>query len=49
MMDRPEWIDTFPHALTAIATLTNNNGAVVPTRPSAICPTAARAGSHDQA
>ncbi len=24
MMDRPEWIDTFPHALTAIATLTNN-------------------------
>jgi hypothetical protein len=25
MMDRPEWIDTFPHALTAIATLTNNN------------------------
>ena len=25
MMDRPEWIDTFPFALTAIATLTNNN------------------------
>lgn len=25
MMDRPEWIDTFPHALTAVATLTNNN------------------------
>ena len=25
MMDRPEWIDTFPHALTAIATLTNNS------------------------
>ena len=25
MMDRPEWIDTFPQALTAIATLTNNN------------------------
>ena len=25
MMDRPEWIDTFPNALTAIATLTNNN------------------------
>lgn len=24
-MDRPEWIDTFPHALTAIATLTNNS------------------------
>jgi secreted PhoX family phosphatase len=23
-MDRPEWIDTFPKALTAIATLTNN-------------------------
>ncbi len=25
MMDRPEWIDTFPKNLTAIATLTNNN------------------------
>lgn len=25
MMDRPEWIDTFPDRLTAIATLTNNN------------------------
>jgi uncharacterized protein len=25
MMDRPEWIDTFPKSLTAIATLTNNN------------------------
>jgi secreted PhoX family phosphatase len=25
MMDRPEWIDTFPEALTGIATLTNNN------------------------
>ncbi len=25
MMDRPEWIDTFPDSLTAIATLTNNN------------------------
>jgi secreted PhoX family phosphatase len=25
MMDRPEWIDTFPKTLTAIATLTNNN------------------------
>jgi secreted PhoX family phosphatase len=25
MMDRPEWIDTFPDDLTAIATLTNNN------------------------
>jgi secreted PhoX family phosphatase len=25
MMDRPEWIDTFPKALTGIATLTNNN------------------------
>jgi secreted PhoX family phosphatase len=23
-MDRPEWIDTFPEALTAVATLTNN-------------------------
>ena len=25
MMDRPEWIDTFPKSLTGIATLTNNN------------------------
>lgn len=25
MMDRPEWIDTFPKDLTVIATLTNNN------------------------
>lgn len=25
MMDRPEWIDTFPDSLTVIATLTNNN------------------------
>lgn len=25
MMDRPEWIDTFPKELTAIATLTNNS------------------------
>jgi hypothetical protein len=25
MMDRPEWIDTFPNSLTAIATLTNNS------------------------
>ena len=24
-MDRPEWIDTFPDSLTAIATLTNNS------------------------
>jgi secreted PhoX family phosphatase len=24
-MDRPEWIDTFPDTLTAIATLTNNS------------------------
>src|SRR5687768_3724459 len=24
-MDRPEWIDTFPDRLTAIATLTNNS------------------------
>lgn len=25
MMDRPEWIDTFPDSLTAVATLTNNS------------------------
>jgi uncharacterized protein len=33
-MDRPEWIDTFPDALTAMATLTNNtNRGVVGTNP----------------
>ena len=25
MMDRPEWIDTFPNSLAVVATLTNNN------------------------
>lgn len=29
-MDRPEWIDTFPESLTAIATLTNNSARGVP-------------------
>ena len=33
MMDRPEWIDTFPEALTAIATLTNNSAAASGTNP----------------
>ncbi|MGQ0541319.1 MAG: PhoX family protein [Blastocatellia bacterium] len=33
-MDRPEWIDTFPESLTAIATLTNNsNRGVAGTNP----------------
>jgi hypothetical protein len=36
-MDRPEWIDTFPDSLTAIATLTNNSqrgtAGTWPTRP----------------
>jgi secreted PhoX family phosphatase len=32
-MDRPEWIDTFPDKLTAIATLTNNSGRGVGTGP----------------
>jgi uncharacterized protein len=36
-MDRPEWIDTFPDSLTAIATLTNNSqrgtAGSWPTRP----------------
>lgn len=33
-MDRPEWIDTFPDSLTAIATLTNNsNRGVAGTNP----------------
>ena len=50
MMDRPEWIDTFPHALTAIATLTNNNRRGSANPPSAICPTAAPLlVQHDQA
>lgn len=29
-MDRPEWIDTFPKSLTAIATLTNNSARGAP-------------------
>jgi secreted PhoX family phosphatase len=32
-MDRPEWIDTFPDQLTAIATLTNNDRRGVGTNP----------------
>lgn len=32
-MDRPEWIDTFPESLTAIATLTNNSGRGTGTNP----------------
>ncbi len=32
-MDRPEWIDTFPESLTAIATLTNNSRRGVGTNP----------------
>lgn len=32
-MDRPEWIDTFPRALTAIATLTNNSRRGTGTNP----------------
>ncbi len=33
-MDRPEWIDTFPRSLTAIATLTNNDRRGTGTNPS---------------
>src|SRR5262245_51876135 len=33
MMDRPEWIDTFPEALTVIGTLTNNNRRGTPPVP----------------
>ncbi len=29
-MDRPEWIDTFPDSLTAVATLTNNSARGIP-------------------
>jgi secreted PhoX family phosphatase len=32
-MDRPEWIDTFPQSLTAIATLTNNTRRGTGTNP----------------
>jgi uncharacterized protein len=32
-MDRPEWIDTFPDALTAVATLTNNSRRGTGTNP----------------
>jgi secreted PhoX family phosphatase len=32
-MDRPEWIDTFPRSLTAIATLTNNDRRGTGTNP----------------
>jgi secreted PhoX family phosphatase len=32
-MDRPEWIDTFPHSLMAIATLTNNTRRGTGTNP----------------
>ena len=32
-MDRPEWIDTFPESLTAIATLTNNDRRGTGTNP----------------
>ncbi len=32
-MDRPEWIDTFPNELTAIATLTNNSRRGTGTNP----------------
>jgi len=32
-MDRPEWIDTFPRTLTAIATLTNNSRRGTGTNP----------------
>jgi secreted PhoX family phosphatase len=32
-MDRPEWIDTFPETLTAIATLTNNSNRGIGVNP----------------
>jgi len=38
-MDRPEWIDTFPESLTAIATLTNNSArGVAGTNPRTLLP-----------
>ena len=37
-MDRPEWIDTFPDSLTAIATLTNNTRRGTGTNPATDAP-----------
>lgn len=37
-MDRPEWIDTFPDSLTAIATLTNNTRRGIGTNPGTDAP-----------
>jgi hypothetical protein len=47
-MDRPEWIDTFPEALTAIGTLTNNSRRGTGTNPAtdAANPRAANAYGH---
>jgi secreted PhoX family phosphatase len=47
-MDRPEWIDTFPGSLTAIATLTNNTRRGTGTNPptDAPNPRAANAFGH---
>lgn len=47
-MDRPEWIDTFPGSLTAIATLTNNTRRGVGTNPAtdAANPRAANTYGH---
>lgn len=40
-MDRPEWIDTFPRQLTAVATLTNNSArGVAGTNPRTLQPNA---------
>ncbi len=37
-MDRPEWIDTYPDELMAVATLTNNTGRGVGTNPGVDAP-----------
>ena len=46
-MDRPEWIDTFPQALTAIATLTNNTRRGTGTNPPTDAPNPPLAGRMD--
>lgn len=45
-MDRPEWIDTFPDSLTAVATLTNNTRRGVGTNPGTDAPNPRAANTY---
>jgi secreted PhoX family phosphatase len=47
-MDRPEWIDTFPDDLTAVATLTNNSQRGATGRPPADAPNPRPANVYGQ-